>query len=114
MTKDLKTRIENIYALDAARTQGEWFIPRMESNAKMVFLGEKGCIYASDMHTQADADFIGNAPSMVSIIRELEAENKRLREALEIIASEGKGQYNWSETKIVDLARKTLNNMEGK
>jgi hypothetical protein len=75
--KDLKSRIDKIYALDAERTQGDWqattypeewgesnvvFVPRNERNLNDTYLD-----------SPEDAAFIAQAPEMVAIIRSLEA-----------------------------------------
>lgn len=77
---DLKTRIENIYALDRERTQGEWCcVPdTVNSPSRIIYAGETHiCKEHTAMSTSAEsyanAKLIAAAPEMVDIIRSLEA-----------------------------------------
>jgi len=82
---DLKTRIENIYALDRERTQGEWGwygspkdvyiqIIALNTNYGTPIIAK----VSKGTGSEADAAFIKQAPEMVDIIRSLEAKVESL------------------------------------
>ena len=99
MTQDLKTRIENIYALDRERTQGEW--------TPHEYLARKGCkpednevvMVWTDLPERTIAEcvlrknskFLAAAPEMVDIIRSLEAKVESYAQLLKDIAKDYEG-----------------------
>lgn len=94
---DLTTRIARIEELDKKRSQGDWhFVTEIDGNnigntdlhtieiqsASFNKLICNDMRYYSDAPDPEDMEFMAAAPEMLSIIRELKAENDKLRSAL--------------------------------
>jgi len=76
MTQDLKTRIENIYALDRERTQGDWRFKDEQvlsvcNRYRLANVCQSGMGFT--FKNEIDGKFLAAAPEMVDIIRSLEA-----------------------------------------